>query len=68
MDCLLQGMLEFNHGNFDQALIYYDKALVLDSGFAETWIKKSFVLDKLGRTEEAEQCRKKAKEIDPKLA
>ncbi|MDD3246373.1 MAG: tetratricopeptide repeat protein [Methanosarcina sp.] len=51
--------------NYEDKLRLYDKALNLDPMYLDAWLQKGFVLDRIGRSEEALACYNKALEIDP---
>lgn len=51
--------------NYEDKLRIYDKALGLDPLYFDAWLQKGFVLDRLGRSNEALDCYNKALEIEP---
>jgi len=51
--------------NYEDKLRLYDKALNLDPMYLDAWLRKGFVLDRIGRSAEALTCYNKALEIDP---
>jgi tetratricopeptide (TPR) repeat protein len=51
--------------NYEDKLRLYDKALNLDPLCFDAWLQKGFVLDRLGRSQEALECYNKALEIEP---
>src|SRR3989344_3223958 len=54
--CYDNGVREFNLGNFERALIWFDTAIKLDSRCMEAMMKKGDTLIKLGRNKEAIAC------------
>jgi len=56
------------NGNYDDALVAYDKALEIDPSHVSAWNNKGIVLSKLKRFEESISCYDKAIELDPKYA
>lgn len=51
--------------NYEDKLRLYDKALDLDPLYFDAWLQKGFVLDRLGRSQEALECYNRALEIEP---
>lgn len=49
----------------EEALSYFEQALLLDQKNADIWNKKGATLRSLGRYDEALECFNKALEIDP---
>jgi tetratricopeptide (TPR) repeat protein len=62
-DWKLRGNDFFTHGKYEDALTCYEKALEFDPGYSDVWNNRAMVLSRLGRTEEAGECRKKVNEI-----
>jgi len=62
------GDFEFESHNYQKALEYFDKALVIDPEYVEAWIKKGLALRSQGGFERAIRCYDKALEIDPNRA
>jgi tetratricopeptide (TPR) repeat protein len=58
-----KGNEQFQKGNYEAALFYYNKGLELDPTNSSLWNNKGFSLFKLGRKEEAQKC----KEINQEL-
>lgn len=52
-------------GMFEQALSYFEQALLLDQKNAQIWNQKGAALRSLGRYDEALECFNRALEIDP---
>jgi tetratricopeptide (TPR) repeat protein len=50
------------------ALVYFDRALELNPGFAEAWSNKGILLRRIGQLTEAIQCQEKSLQIDPQNA
>jgi Flp pilus assembly protein TadD len=48
---------------YEEAIEALDKALELDPQFAYAWYNKGVVLEKLGKSDEAQVCYDKAKEL-----
>ena len=51
-------------GNFEEALEYYDRALVMDDKYQDAWYNKGVALDILGRYKEAQSCYNKGVAIN----
>ena len=51
--------------DFNQALIYFNKAIIIEPLFFEAWVNKGITLFKLGRLKEAQQAIEKALDINP---
>jgi tetratricopeptide (TPR) repeat protein len=60
------GIVKTVLGDFDDALNRFDKALESDPDSVEALISKSIVLERLGRTSEAELCMRKARALREK--
>ena len=52
-------------GRYEEAIIYYDKALKVDVNYVPALYNKGVALGKLAKNDEAQQYLDKAKEIDP---
>ncbi len=52
-------------GNFEQALSYFEQAILLDLKNAEIWNLKGVTLRSMGRYDEALECFNRALELDP---
>lgn len=52
-------------GNFEDALSYFEQALILEPSNPETWNKKGSALRSLGRYDDALECFNRALELDP---
>jgi superkiller protein 3 len=55
----------YKKGQFDEALVAYDKAISLDPGYSKAYYGKGLTFDKQRKLEEAIAAFKKAVEIDP---
>ncbi|MBI5146010.1 MAG: tetratricopeptide repeat protein [Thaumarchaeota archaeon] len=52
-------------GNFEDALAYFEQALLLSQNDPDIWNQKGAALRSLGRYDEALECFNKSLEIDP---
>lgn len=52
-------------GSFEQALSYFEQALLMSQNSAEIWNLKGATLRSMGRYDEALECFNKALELDP---
>jgi Flp pilus assembly protein TadD len=64
-DLIKKGKALLMEGNFEQALSYFEQAILLDQNNAEIWNLKGASLRSLGRYDEALECFNKALELDP---
>jgi tetratricopeptide (TPR) repeat protein len=55
----------FNQGRYEEAIIWYDKALKIDPKAVDALIKKGAALDTLGKKQEALASLDRALTIDP---
>lgn len=65
-ELVLNGQKFLESGNFDDALGYFEQALLLDQNDPDLWNFKAITLRSLGRYEEALECFNKSFEIDPR--
>jgi len=61
-----QGNLLLNEGKFEEALGFFEQALLLDQKNPELWNYKGVALRSIGRYDEAIECFNKSLEIDPR--
>ena len=61
-----KGKVLLEEGKFDEALGYFEQALILKPNDPELWNFKGVALRSLGRYEEAIECFNKSLEIDPR--
>lgn len=61
-----QGNSLLNEGKFEEALGYFEQALLLDQTNPELWNYKGIALRSIGRYDEAIECFNKSLEIDPR--
>ncbi|CAE6500490.1 conserved hypothetical protein [Candidatus Nitrosotenuis uzonensis] len=64
-ELLRKGTELLQAGILEEALSYFEQALLLDQKNADIWNKKGAALRSLGRYDEALECFNKALEIDP---
>jgi len=62
---LEQGVVQYSLKNYDRALTLIDNALKQDPTLSSAWMWRGKVLNKLGKTTEANESDAKAKELDP---
>ena len=65
-DLLKKGQSFMDDGKFDDALGFFEQALLLDQGDPDLWNYKGVALRSLGRYEESIECFNKSLEIDPR--
>lgn len=65
MDLLQKGKDLLYEGNFDDALSYFEQALVLEPKNHDIWNQKGVALRSLGRYDDALECFNRALELDP---
>ena len=61
-----QGNSLLNEGKFEEALGFFEQALLLDQKNPELWNYKGIALRSIGRYNEAIECFNKSLEIDPR--
>ena len=61
-----QGNSLLNEGKFEEALGFFEQALLLDQKNPELWNFKGVALRSIGRYDEAIECFNKSLEIDPR--
>ena len=65
-DLLVKGQSFLKDGKFDNALSFFEQALLLNLGDPDLWNHKGIALRSMGRYEEAMECFNKSLEIDPR--
>lgn len=65
-ELVTQGKALLDEGKFEDALSYFEQALVLDQDNADLWNHKGVTLRSLGRYQEALECFNKSLEIEPR--
>jgi tetratricopeptide (TPR) repeat protein len=61
--CKIQGNINYRQENYEEALLYYEKGLKIDPENIDIWNNKGLALVKLGRIEEARQCKLRMKRL-----
>ncbi|MGQ0606778.1 MAG: tetratricopeptide repeat protein [Candidatus Nitrosotenuis sp.] len=64
-ELLEKGKTLLYEGNFDDALSYFEQALVLEPSNVQIWNQKGVTLRSLGRYDDALECFNRALELDP---
>ena len=65
-ELVLQGKSLLEEGKFDDALGFFEQALLLNQDNPDLWNYKGITLRSLGRYEEAMDCFNKSLQIDPR--
>ena len=65
-DLVKQGQSLMDDGKFDDALGFFEQALLLNQGDPDLWNYKGVALRSLGRYEESMECFNKSLEIEPR--
>ena len=63
---VLKGKTFLEAGNYEEALGFFEQALLLNQNDPELWNHKAVALRSLGRYEESLECFNKSLEIDPR--
>jgi tetratricopeptide (TPR) repeat protein len=65
-DLVKQGQSLMDDGKFDDALGFFEQALLLNQDDPDLWNHKGIALRSLGRYEESMECFNKSLEIEPR--
>ena len=65
-DLVKQGLSLMDDGKFDDALGFFEQALLLNQDDPDLWNYKGVALRSLGRYEESMECFNKSLEIEPR--
>ncbi len=65
-DLVEKGQSLMDDGKFDDALGFFEQALLLNQNDPDLWNYKGIALRSLGRYEESMECFNKSLEIDPR--
>jgi len=65
-DLVKKGQSLMDDGKFDDALGFFEQALLLNQDDPDLWNYKGVVLRSLGRYEESMECFNKSLEIEPR--
>jgi tetratricopeptide (TPR) repeat protein len=65
-DLVKQGLSLMDDGKFDDALGFFEQALLLNQDDPDLWNHKGVALRSLGRYEESMECFNKSLEIEPR--
>jgi tetratricopeptide (TPR) repeat protein len=65
-DLVKQGQSLMDDGKFDDALGFFEQALLLNQDDPDLWNHKGVALRSLGRYEESMECFNKSLEIEPR--
>ena len=67
LETLIQnGIANLENGNFEDALSFFEQALLLYPDNPDLWNQKGVVLRSLGRYNEALECYNKSLQLDPR--
>ena len=67
LETLIQnGIVNLENGNFEDALSFFEQALLLNQDDPDLWNQKGVVLRSLGRYDEALECYNKSLQLDPR--
>ena len=61
-----KGQSLMDEGKYNEALAFFEQALLLNQNSADLWNHKGVALRSLGRYEEAVECFNRSLEIDPR--
>jgi len=64
-ELLKKGKQLLIEGKFEDALSYFEQALLLDQNNADIWNQKGAALRSMGRYDDALECFNKALQLDP---
>jgi Flp pilus assembly protein TadD len=60
------GIANLEDGNFDDALSFFEQALLLNPDDPDLWNQKGVALRSLGRYNEASECYNKSLQLEPR--
>ncbi|MDC0041371.1 tetratricopeptide repeat protein [Candidatus Nitrosopelagicus sp.] len=60
------GVENLENSNFEDALSYFEQALLLKPDDPDLWNQKGIALRSLGRYDEASECYNKSLQLDPR--
>ena len=60
------GVTNLKDGNFEDALSFFEQALLLKPDDPDLWNQKGVTLRSLGRYDEASECYNKSLQLDPR--
>ena len=60
------GIANLEDGNFDDALSFFEQALLLNPDDPDLWNQKGVALRSLGRYDVASECYNKSLQLDPR--
>ena len=60
------GVINLEDGNFEDALSFFEQALLLEPNNPDLWNQKGVSLRSLGRYDEASECYNKSLQLDPR--
>ena len=67
IETLIQkGIANLEDGNFEDALSYFEQALLLKPDDPDLWNQKGVVMRSLGRYDEASECYNRSLQLDPR--
>ena len=67
LEILIQnGIRNLQDGNFEDALSFFEQALLLKPNDPDLWNQKGVALRSLGRYDEASECYNKSLQLDPR--
>ena len=67
LETLIQnGIRNLKNGNFEDALSFFEQALLLKPNNPDLWNQKGVALRSLGRYDEASACYDKSLQLDPR--
>ena len=67
LETLIQnGVKNIKDGNFEDALDFFEQALLLKPDDPDLWNQKGVALRSLGRYDEASECYDKSLQLDPR--
>jgi Flp pilus assembly protein TadD len=67
LETLIQnGIKNLENGDFENALSFFEQALLLQPDDPDLWNQKGVVLRSLGRYDEASECYNKSLQLDPR--
>jgi Flp pilus assembly protein TadD len=64
-EMMKKGKLLLYEGNFEDALSFFEQAMILEPNNPEIWNQKGSALRSLGRYDEALDCFNRALELEP---